>query len=184
MRHLCSVGIVGLAVVTLWSDTTVATTSAMMPIAAAMPAAPPSPSAAAFEDQVLTLVNQRRAAGALCGDTAFAPAEPLTMSPALRTAARGHSEDMAAHSYFSHVGLDGRTVDYRIRDAGYAGPSLWGENIAAGQATPASVIDSWMGSPGHCRNIMSSRFTALGVGYAFRAGSPYGHYWTQAFGGR
>ena len=122
--------------------------------------------------------------GALCGDTAFPPAEPLTMSAALRTAARGHSEDMAANSYFSHVGLDGRTVDYRIREAGYAGPSLWGENIAAGQPTPASVIDSWMGSPGHCRNIMSSRFTALGVGYAYRAGSPYGHYWTQAFGGR
>ena len=64
---------------------------------------------AAFEDQVLVLVNQRRAAGATCGGVPYAPVAPLTMNAALRTAARLHSQDMAAQNYFSHTSLDGRT---------------------------------------------------------------------------
>ena len=40
-----------------------------------------------------------------------------------------------------------------------------GENIAAGQTTPSSVIKAWMGSEGHKENILDDRFTHLGVGY-------------------
>ena len=48
---------------------------------------------------------------------------------------------------------------------------------------PAAVVSGWMSSPGHCANIMNAGFTDIGVGYAFVAGSPYGSYWTQDFGG-
>jgi uncharacterized protein YkwD len=90
---------------------------------------------------------------------------------------------MAANNYFSHVSLDGRTFDQRIRTAGYGGAFPLGENIAAGQTSPASVVSGWMSSPGHCANIMNSAFKALGVGYAHQPGSTYKHYWTQNFGG-
>jgi uncharacterized protein YkwD len=129
------------------------------------------------------LVNQRRAAGATCGGTTYAPAPALTMNAALRTAARDHSVDMATHNYFSHTSYDGRTFSQRLSSAGYTGASPWGENIAAGQASPAAVVNGWMGSAGHCANIMNPSFRAIGVGYAYRAASNYGHYWTQDFGG-
>ncbi len=138
---------------------------------------------ATFEDQVLVLVNQRRAAGATCGGAPYAPVAPLTMNGTLRTAARLHSQDMAAQNYFSHTSLDGRTLSQRMTNAGYAGAFPWGENIAAGQPTPQAVVDAWMSSSGHCTNIMNGSYRAIGVGYAFRAGSTYGDYWTQDFGG-
>jgi uncharacterized protein YkwD len=135
-----------------------------------------------FEDEVLSLVNARRAAGATCGGTSYAPAAALGMNARLRSAARLHSQDMAANNYFSHTSQDGRTFDERIRDAGYTGSSL-GENIAAGPSSPQSVVNAWMGSAGHCRNIMNSAYRDAGIGYAYDGGSTYRHYWTMDLGG-
>ena len=132
---------------------------------------------------MLALVNQRRAAGATCGGTAYPSVPALTMNSNLRIAARAHSLDMATLNYFSHTSLDGRTFSQRIQNAGYSGSFPLGENIAAGQNSPQAVVDSWMTSPGHCVNIMSPGFRAIGIGYALRVGSQYGHYWTQDFGG-
>jgi uncharacterized protein YkwD len=135
------------------------------------------------EDVVLALINQRRAAGATCGGTSYPPVAALAMNPNLQTAARLHSLDMATQNYFSHTSLDGRTFDQRIRNAGYTGGFPLGENIGAGQATPQSVVDGWMNSPGHCANIMNAGFRSTGVGYAFNSSAQYRHYWTQVFGG-
>jgi uncharacterized protein YkwD len=55
-----------------------------------------------------------------------------------------------------------------------------GENIAGGQQTPQEVVDAWLRSPGHCRNIMGD-FTHLGVSYVNRPGTTYVNYWTQVF---
>ena len=137
----------------------------------------------ALEDQVFALVNSRRSAGAMCGSTSYGPTVALVMNSKLRTAAREHSQDMAANNYVSHTSLDGRTFDERIWDAGYTGSGPLGENIAAGQSSPSSVVNGWMGSPGHCRNIMNPDFRAIGVGYAYSASATYGHYWTLTFGG-
>jgi uncharacterized protein YkwD len=49
--------------------------------------------------------------------------------------------------------------------------------------TPTGVVSSRMASAGHCTNVMSGSYGSIGVGYAHVAGSPYGHYWTQDFGG-
>jgi len=143
----------------------------------------PDTSGAVLEDQVFTLINQRRAAGATCGGTPYPPVPALTMNSSLRTAARLHSQDMAANNYFSHTSLDGRTFDQRILNAGYTGSFPLGENIAAGPSTAQAVVDGWMASPGHCANIMSPSFRATGIGYGFSAVAAYRHYWTQTFGG-
>jgi len=146
-------------------------------------AAPPLSGSPSFEDQVIALVNQFRASGATCGGVSRPPVPALAFDLNLRQAARGHSEEMAANSYFSHTSLDGRTSRQRIEQTGYPGIHALGENIAGGQASAQAVVNSWMQSAGHCENIMHPAFHAIGVGYAFNPLSAYQHYWTQDFGG-
>ena len=134
-----------------------------------------------FEWRVLTLTNERRAAGATCDMDVFGPAPALEMDSVIRIAARGHSVDMGEQAYFEHDSLDGRTFSDRMSMVGFMGAFPWGENIAAGQTTPEDVVDGWMHSPGHCRNIMNPDYRTIGIGYAYVDGSPYGHYWTQDF---
>lgn len=138
---------------------------------------------ASKEVQVLELVNSRRTSGATCGGVRHPAVAPLQMNVQLREAARAHSEDMGRQGYFSHTGKDGSTPFQRIARAGYTGMPQ-GENIAAGNSSAEATVAQWMGSVGHCSNIMKAEFKSLGVGYAFASGSRYGHYWTQTFGGR
>lgn len=136
-------------------------------------------SANGYEVEVLRLANVARATARKCGATAMPAAPALTWSGVLAGTAHAHSADMAAHGYFTHDSRDGTSFSKRITQAGYRWNWV-GENIAAGQRTPAEVVKAWLNSPGHCKNIMSSHFTQLGVGYA--TGGKYGTYWTQDFG--
>ena len=133
-----------------------------------------------FEDQVLALTNQNRAAGATCGNRYYPPVPPLASDPLLRSAARCHSQDMAENGYFSHTGSDGSLPDERVSDTGYVWQTV-GENIGAGHPTPADIVAGLMASPGHCANIMAPEFSELGVGYISWPGSDYIRYWTQDF---
>jgi uncharacterized protein YkwD len=137
----------------------------------------------AFEDRVLELTNQHRAAGATCDGVVKPPVGPLVRDPRLRQAARCHSLDMGTRNYFDHTNLDGLSPWQRIANAGYTG-SPTAENIAAGQQTAELVVAGWMTSPGHCQNIMGASSTELGVGFASVPGSRYTRYWTQNFGRR
>jgi len=131
----------------------------------------------ALELGVLELVNQRRAEGANCGpEGSFGPAPPVGLAPGLICAARVHSLDMAVRGFFDHTNPDGESPFDRMGYAGYSYITA-GENIARGQNSAAAVMDAWMNSPGHCRNIMSPDFAELGVGAI--SGS---FHWTQVFG--
>jgi uncharacterized protein YkwD len=133
---------------------------------------------AGFRADTLRLVNARRAAGASCGDHgSFGPAGPLAWNGALEQAAYGHSSDMAAQDYFAHESQDGRTPADRVSATGYAWSAI-GENIAAGYADVAAVVDGWMASPGHCANIMNAGFRELGMACAANDASHYGLYYT------
>lgn len=137
-----------------------------------------------FENEVLRLVNQRRAAGADCGGRSFEPTGSLTMDPALRCAARRHSLDMVERNFFAHDDPDGVTPWDRAGSAGYDASAI-GENIAAGQPTAEAVMDAWMQSPGHCSNIMNPDANEFGVGMMPSEGqADFGVYWTQMFGRR
>ncbi|WP_371502525.1 CAP domain-containing protein [Kitasatospora sp. NBC_00374] len=122
-----------------------------------------------FARQVLDLTNVQRAQNG-CG--------PLTGDAKLQAAAQGHSEDMAARDFFDHTNPDGDSPGKRIEAAGYLWRGL-GENIARGQADPATVVDGWMHSPGHRANILNCSLTELGVGVHLGPGGPW---WTQDFG--
>ncbi|MFD1539258.1 CAP domain-containing protein [Nonomuraea guangzhouensis] len=124
----------------------------------------------ADENEVVRLTNAERAKGGC---------KPLKHDAQLRTAAFGHSSDMAAKNYFDHTSQDGRSFLDRIRAAGFTGGTGWAENIAMGQPTPASVVTGWMNSPGHKANIMNCKYNLIGVGAAKNSRGQI--YWTQDF---
>lgn len=107
----------------------------------------------------------------------------LKADPELHRAAQAHAEDMLGRGYFDHKSPSGTTVRERSRSAGYAWQTI-GENIAEGQLSVDEVMDTWMHSPGHRKNILGPDFKELGVGLA--AGkSRDGEYrvvWVQNFG--
>ncbi|MFD0857779.1 CAP domain-containing protein [Roseovarius aquimarinus] len=79
---------------------------------------------------------------------------PLDVSPRLVQAAAAHARDMQANGFFSHTGSNGSGIGDRARAAGY-GFCFIAENIAKGQGSLAQVMEGWMGSTGHRRNILS-----------------------------
>jgi uncharacterized protein YkwD len=149
------------------ATTTTAPPTTAAPTTTAAPAPPPTGRRAPTATEVVvSLVNAERAS--YCG--------PLAVDGRLTTAAQRHSDDMAAHDYFSHTSLNGATLADRARAAGFTGGTL-GENIAAGQRTPQDVMAAWMGSAGHRANILNCDYTVIGVGL-----NQDGWYWTQVFG--
>jgi len=112
-----------------------------------------------------------------------ARAQPLRASSQLDQAAQKHAEDMLARGFFAHESPDGKTVRERSREAGYDWRAI-GENIAEGQFTADEVMDTWLKSPDHRRNILDPNFTELGVGLAVGKGKNGERrvLWAQTFG--
>ncbi|WP_148629625.1 SafA/ExsA family spore coat assembly protein [Bacillus sp. E214] len=120
----------------------------------------------AYEQEVIRLVNVERAKQGL---------RELKYDWELARVARYKSEDMRDNNYFSHTSpVYGSPFDM-MKNFGINYKSA-GENIAKGQTTPEQVVNAWMNSSGHRANILSSKFTHIGVGYA-----KSGHIWTQQF---
>lgn len=135
----------------------------------------------AFEQEIVRLTNQIRLDNGL---------PPLKSVEPLVNAARFHATDMSEENYFSHTGhdrVDGELVEvcqWGDRLSTYYSNAQWrSENIAAGYDTPARVVDGWMNSDGHRRNILSPNNWEIGVGY-FQGSGSYRHYWVQDFGRR
>ncbi len=136
---------------------------------------------AVASQQVLQLVNQARAQPRRCGKESFAATSPLKLNALLTQAAQLHANDMARHRYLEHEGRDGSTPVVRVGRTGYQW-KIVGENIAAGAGTAEVVVNDWLGSPGHCANIMSPKFTEMGVAFAInKDDQEYGVYWAQEF---
>ncbi|MGQ9926831.1 MAG: CAP domain-containing protein [Chloroflexaceae bacterium] len=131
-------------------------------------------------DQVLARLNAERAR---------VGCQPLSLDSRLMRAAQQHSEDMAVNNFFGHTGSNGSTLVQRINAVGYSW-SAAAENVAAGYATPQAVMEGWMQSDGHRRNILNCRYVHVGISYVYQADDaplagrqyPYYHYWTQVFG--
>lgn len=134
--------------------------------------------------KLYSLVNKVRSKPQTCGAKVRTPAKRLRFDQSLSVAAQMHAEDMAANGYFSHVSLDGRTFIDRIAATEYPGEPA-GENLASGQQSAREVVDAWLDSPPHCRNLMVKRFDAVGLGLASFDDPRYTEpvtYWVQDFG--
>lgn len=110
---------------------------------------------ATSEQQVLNLLNEIRTQHGL---SAF------TVSTQLRSAARGHSDDMLIRDYFDH---DSPTEAWDVRISRYLKSSMIGEDIAWGTgsyATPQGIVSQWMHSAPHRKIILMAGMHLVGLG--------------------
>jgi uncharacterized protein YkwD len=139
-----------------------------------------TPASAEFAE-MLSLVNDARARGGVCGSVSFPSSSPLRYDAVLERVARKHSEDMNAANELGHVSPvgsinnpAGSVMRDRINREGYSWQVI-GENVAWNYPLVPELVAAWLGSPHHCENMLNPEFTELGVGKA-------GTYWTQNFG--
>ncbi|HHH19259.1 MAG TPA: PKD domain-containing protein [Campylobacterales bacterium] len=140
----------------------------------------------------LVAINQARSVQQNCGSEGlFAATSAVAWSDQLYNAAYEHSHDMAQTNTFDHTG-SGTQYDWTGVDLGHAssmrdridayGFSWWtiAENIGAGTNvdTPEEIVSNWLGSPGHCANLMNPNFTHIGLAHVYNSAATYKHYWT------
>lgn len=127
----------------------------------------------ALEKRAFALINKIRNEEGL---------NELEWSDRLADLARDHSNNMARHRFFSHFGLNGRTIDERAWDFGVRKWKAIGENIAynKGFEHPADfAVERWMLSDGHRRNLLDARWKQSGIGLGITEDGTY--YFTQIF---
>jgi len=106
-----------------------------------------------METDILKYVNEDRAAHGLSN---------LQINDMESSLAEKHSHDMASGKVkFGHDGFKSRAK--AIQKA--LGSTEIGENVAEGSMTAREVVDGWLHSPGHKKNI-EGNFTTTGIGYA------------------
>ena len=105
--------------------------------------------------EILRLVNQHRRALRL---------PPLQPNSYISSVALGHSRDMlSGKSPFGHDGFRDRIDLIRKK----IGPMhVAAENVASGPMSAREVVEGWLNSPGHRRNIEGD-FRLTGIGLAF-----------------
>lgn len=111
--------------------------------------------ASQFEQKVVDLVNQEREKQGL---------KPLTLNKKLSDVARTKSKDMMDKGYFDHNSPTYGSPFDMMKQFGIEYTTA-GENIAKGQQSPEDVMNAWMNSDGHRKNILNPDFTEIGVGY-------------------
>ena len=115
-------------------------------------------------EETCELTNRERVSRAL-------PA--LRLDPVLTKIAQLHARDMQERGYFDHVDPEGRSPFDRLARESVR-YSVAAENIARQQRTSEEVVEDWMASSGHRRNILDAKLRRIGVGYRL------GH-WVQVF---
>ena len=88
----------------------------------------------------------------------------LTSNPQLTLAASAKLRDLFARQYFAHEApVTGDTISELATKYGYAFLTV-GENLALGDFTSNKhLVDSWMDSPGHRENILSPKYSEIGI---------------------
>ena len=115
--------------------------------------------------EMVRLINQARAQRGL----------PLyLLNPALSQVAQNHVNDVIANGRLGHVGSDGSRVAGRVGRAGYAASQV-SENWVYSRDLVRG-FRWWMADPPHRANILSSKFTEIGVGM-----TPHPNGWGQVW---
>jgi uncharacterized protein YkwD len=139
----------------------------------AVPAADNLP---AIGQATLCLLNQQRAGQGLSA---------LRINTRLGTASSSYSQRMVRQAFFAHEAPDGTTLVQRLTSVGYLnGGDDWvvGENIGWGQgplSTPRAMVEAWMNSSGHRRNILAADYAEVGLGLAL--GTPESATWGATY---
>jgi len=117
--------------------------------------------------EILRLVNEHRHSIGL---------RPLQANSFISSVALEHSRDMlSGKTPFGHDGFKTRIEKIRKR---LGKLHVAAENVASGPMSAREVVDGWLHSPGHRRNIEGD-FTLTGIGLARKANGMI--YFTQIF---
>ena len=126
----------------------------------------------AYQREVVNIVNAERSKRGLA---------PLILDSSLSNVATKKSQDMINRGYFDHNSPTYGSPFDMMKQFGISYKAA-GENIAMGQKDPQDVMNAWMNSDGHRKNILSPNFTHIGVGIAKASNGQL--YWTQMFIGK
>lgn len=120
--------------------------------------------------------------------------QPIEICPTLMKAAQDYADLMLNTNHYDHRGPDGTTPSDRALAAGYdwrnpdipnpSGLRYEGisENIAKGYQSVPLVMDGWINSPGHFRNLIDADILHVGFGLSKSEVSKSDTYWVQNFG--
>lgn len=89
----------------------------------------------------------------------------LQSSRALSQAAQVLACDIAATGQISHRTRAGQNSSDRVRTAGYRA-CLVAENLAWGYPRAETIVNGWLSSSGHNRNLLHPRTAEFGIGIA------------------
>lgn len=109
-------------------------------------------------EQLLILTNQMRQENGL---------RPLSLNGELSAAASNKASNMFSKDYWAHIAPDGTTPWFFIKSSGY-NYVYAGENLARGYSNATDVINAWMASPEHRKNMLSPNYND--VGFAVSSG--------------
>jgi len=116
-----------------------------------------NPQIAAVVSAVLVeLANKDRAENGL---------HTLSVNPTLVEVAQAKARDMAEKGYFAHTSPDGTDPWYWFEKVGYDYAHA-GENLAVNFSDSSEVERAWMESPTHRDNILSDKYTEIGIAMA------------------
>ncbi|KAK9674631.1 hypothetical protein K7432_017078 [Basidiobolus ranarum] len=99
----------------------------------------------------------------------------ISLNSELNDVCHRHSLMQAQYNRMTHDRYDHSPMDKAINEHGLKW-TQYGENVARGQQSEEIVMNVWMHSPPHRRNILNPTFTHMGAALA----QP-GNYWTQGF---
>lgn len=102
---------------------------------------------------IIRLTNEARVANKL-------PA--LKTNALLTKAAQAKANDMIRQQYFAHISPSNLTPWSFFKQAGYS-YRYAGENLAIDFTNSEDIIKAWLNSPSHRTNLLSSRYTEIGV---------------------
>ena len=98
-------------------------------------------------------------------ERSFSSLKKLETSPLLENAARLKAKDMAEKGYFAHTSPAGVTPWYWFQRVGYKF-TYAGENLGVNFTDSSVLHQAWLNSASHRKNIISGRFTQIGIGTA------------------
>jgi uncharacterized protein YkwD len=87
---------------------------------------------------------------------------PLFIDRRLMAAAADRMRDMEESGVWQHKPSGGGSPFDAVRQHGFEF-SVAGENLATGFETAEVLVESWMLSPGHRKNVMSPAFGSVGI---------------------
>lgn len=103
--------------------------------------------------------------------------EPLQTAPLLQEMCQERADELTKS--YSHSRANGDAWYTILTDYGIDTNCFAGENIAAGYDTPEGVVNGWMNSAGHRRNILNTNYEYFAVGISYYEDDPeyYFYYW-------